>query len=63
MDKKTDQKQITPLKDAKLEDVSGGFSGGWGAASYQYGFEGTYHNSASIDPEGSDLRVKRDGRD
>ncbi|MCG8652113.1 MAG: hypothetical protein MI861_19900, partial [Pirellulales bacterium] len=23
------------------------FIGGWGAAQYQYGFEGTYHNSAN----------------
>ena len=35
------------LTDVEAEDYSGiVFSGGWGMASYQYGFEGTYHNSA-----------------
>lgn len=35
------------LSDVEAEDYSGiVFSGGWGMASYQYGFEGTYHNSA-----------------
>ena len=35
------------LSDANAEDYSGiVFSGGWGMAQYQYGFEGTYHNSA-----------------
>lgn len=35
------------LTDVQAEDYSGiVFSGGWGMAQYQYGFEGTYHNSA-----------------
>ncbi|MCA9140107.1 MAG: hypothetical protein KDB00_25215, partial [Planctomycetales bacterium] len=35
------------LKDASADDYSAiVFSGGWGMAQYQYGFEGTYHNSA-----------------
>ena len=35
------------LTDVEAEDYSGiVFSGGWGMAQYQYGFEGTYHNSA-----------------
>lgn len=41
---------VTPdlaLTDVEAEDYSGiVFSGGWGMAQYQYGFEGTYHNSA-----------------
>ncbi|MCC9602514.1 DJ-1/PfpI family protein [Stieleria sp. JC731] len=35
------------LSDANANDFSAiVFSGGWGMAQYQYGFEGTYHNSA-----------------
>lgn len=35
------------LSDVEAEDYSAiVFSGGWGMAQYQYGFEGTYHNSA-----------------
>ena len=41
---------VTPdlaLSDVEAEDYSGiVFSGGWGMAQYQYGFEGTYHNAA-----------------
>ncbi len=41
---------VTPdlaLTDVEAEDYSGiVFSGGWGMAQYQYGYEGTYHNSA-----------------
>ncbi len=34
------------LSDVEAEDYSGiVFSGGWGMAQYQYGFEGTYHNN------------------
>ena len=43
-----DENQATPsrpLTDGQLDQVAGGgivFSGGWGMAQYQYGFEGTY---------------------
>lgn len=42
--------QVQPdlaLSDAKADDYSAiVFVGGWGAASYQYAFEGTYHHAA-----------------
>ncbi|MEO0973774.1 MAG: hypothetical protein AAFX85_11820, partial [Pseudomonadota bacterium] len=35
------------LAEVSADDYSGiVFAGGWGMAQYQYGFEGTYHNSA-----------------
>lgn len=41
----------TPLEDLRADDYSGiVFAGGWGMAQYQYGFEGTYHDSAYNKP-------------
>ena len=46
--------EVTPdlaLADVDAEAYSGiVFAGGWGMAQYQYGFKGTYHNSAYSDP-------------
>lgn len=40
----------------EMELVQG--AGGWGMAQYQYGFEGTYSNSALISRTEGDLRTK-----
>ncbi|REK09621.1 MAG: hypothetical protein DWQ36_06105 [Acidobacteria bacterium] len=44
------------LADVRAEDYSAiVFSGGWGMAQYQYGFEGTYHDAALHDPRAAAL--------